>query len=341
MRADASGADSSTPDNPTIGCAPTTRMPAARLLSASTMTAANDTPSAATSLPVKISVRVRERVNTVFHVLYRSSAENTSPPAMLLTTGRPHKAAKPRMTSETARPESLTARPNSVSVGRLVWIMHDERRTRMERPAQTANRSRTLSCANSFEHSTPATAATPRRCHDDVARSGRRRTGQFEEQGFEGAGAAFQVADRDAAAAEGDDIPVERLLVGVDQQRVVRSRRDTHAAGARRHLQRARVVARAQDMGVVRCDGPQLVDRAGENHPSAIDDRDRAADLLHGVEIVAAEHDGRAVAGELPHHRADVACAGRIDRAGGLVEQEQPRAAQQGRGEPEALAHAG
>ena len=56
---------------------------------------------------------------------------------------------------------------------------------------------------------------------------------------------------------------------------------------------------------------------------------------------MAAEQDRHAVASELRQHRPDLAGAGGIETAGGLVEQQQSGRPQQRRGDPEALAHPG
>ena len=108
------------PDRSISGRWPITNTPAAMLLAASAVTARQQKATATSTLPAKISERLRERVRTLGQVPYRSSAENTSPPTTLASTGKAQSAANPRTTSGTAKPDSVTERPNSVSDGRLV-----------------------------------------------------------------------------------------------------------------------------------------------------------------------------------------------------------------------------
>ena len=66
----------------------------------------------------------------------------------------------------------------------------------------------------------------------------------------------------------------------------------------------------------------------------------RVAELLHLVHQVARQQHGHAVVGEPPDQDAHVAHARRVEAGGRLVEQQQPRRAQQRPGDAEALAHA-
>src|SRR5262249_39431709 len=153
---------SSTPDRLISGCDPISSTPAATLLSASMLTESREKPSAVTTFPANTSDRLRERVSTVFHVPYRSSAENTSTPTRLVRTGNPHNAAKPRTTSGTANPDSLTERPNRVSSGTLLCTFIDA--ANANGPAtHAASAMRAFSWAASLAHSTPTTATQPRR----------------------------------------------------------------------------------------------------------------------------------------------------------------------------------
>src|SRR5438552_7847880 len=95
--------------------------PAARLLTANAATASEEKPSAVSTFPANTSLRLQERVSTVVHVRWRSSAENKSPPTTLVITGNSHNAANPRTTRGVAKPDSFTLRPKRVSSGRLVW----------------------------------------------------------------------------------------------------------------------------------------------------------------------------------------------------------------------------
>ena len=69
------------------------------------------------------------------------------------------------------------------------------------------------------------------------------------------------------------------------------------------------------------------------------DDRDAVAELLDLVQEVAREQDRDPVAGEPADEVAHVAHAGRVEAGRRLVEQQQPRLAQQRRRDPEPLAH--
>src|SRR5262245_53937589 len=137
-----------------------TSTPAAMLLAASSVVVSSENATAVSALPVKISARLRDRVSTVAQVPWRSSAENKSPPTIPVNTGNAHNPANPSTTSDTAKPDSLAARPNNVSVGRLLC-------TRIEiakmngAATQIASSTCALTCASSFEHSTLITVNTP------------------------------------------------------------------------------------------------------------------------------------------------------------------------------------
>src|SRR5215471_14621359 len=148
------------PDRPTSGPDPMISRPAAMLLTARTPNASSENPSAAATLPANTSERAHERVSSVFHVPYRSSAENTSPPTMLVNAGSTHNAANPRTTSGSANPDSFTERPNSVSSGRLFCTRIAAAKANGP-TTHAASVTRVLIWADSFEHSAPATAAMP------------------------------------------------------------------------------------------------------------------------------------------------------------------------------------
>src|SRR4051812_20120739 len=86
--------------------------------------------------------------------------------------------------------------------------------------------------------------------------------------------------------------------------------------------------------------GEQVVEWAVVDDPPAADDRHPVAELLDLGEEVAREENRDPLFREPPHHVAHVAHAGRIEAGGGLVEQQEPRFADQRRGEAEPLAHA-
>ena len=104
-------------------------------------------------------------------------------------------------------------------------------------------------------------------------------------------------------------------------------------------LERPRVVGGAQ-LVAAGGGGDQLAERALVDHAAGAHDRDAVAQLLDLAHQVRGEQHGDALVGEPPHERAHVAHAGRVEAGGRLVEQQQPRVAQQRPGDPEPLAHA-
>ena len=84
----------------------------------------------------------------------------------------------------------------------------------------------------------------------------------------------------------------------------------------------------------------QVVELLLQHHPAAVEHPDPGAHLLDLGEQVAGDEDGGAVGVQREQQRADLADALRVEPVGRLVEHQQPRAAQQGVGQPEALAHA-
>ena len=135
---------------------------------------------------------------------------------MLARTGNTHSAANPSTTRGTAKPESVTDRPNKVSVGRLLCsrIAAAKANGLITHAARTR---RTFSCANSFDHSTPATVTDAAHAHDATpiraavrrqpaparAESGLVAPRELEEQRFERARAAFQMRGRQRRRVRG------------------------------------------------------------------------------------------------------------------------------------------
>ena len=81
--------------------------------------------------------------------------------------------------------------------------------------------------------------------------------------------------------------------------------------------------------------------RALPDDPPAVDDDDVVDGLLDLGEHVAGDEDRAPLAGRAAQEVAQPADALRVQAVGGLVEHEDLRIAEQGRGEPEPLAHAG
>ena len=80
--------------------------------------------------------------------------------------------------------------------------------------------------------------------------------------------------------------------------------------------------------------------RALGQQPSAADDRDRVGDQLHLAQDVAGDQDRLAPVGEAAHRRPDLVDARRVESVGRLVEDQQVRVLEQGRGDGEPLLHA-
>ena len=116
---------------------------------------------------------------------------------------------------------------------------------------------------------------------------------------------------------------------------------DRDDAGERGERDGGRVIGAAED-------DPQLVlvealeelrGRGGPDEPAAVEDGDVIADALDVVEDVGGVEDGD-LAPELAHEVEDLAAADRVERADGLVEQQDGRRTDQGLGDAEPLAHA-
>ena len=106
-----------------------------------------------------------------------------------------------------------------------------------------------------------------------------------------------------------------------------------------RARERARVVGRAQAVAGAAL-AAQVGERALVDDAAGVDDRDAIAQFLHLGQLVAGEQHRDPFAGEAADQQAHVAHAGRVQAGRGLVEDQQPRAAQQRRGDAQALAHA-
>src|SRR5215212_210207 len=113
-------------------------------------------------------------------------------------------------------------------------------------------------------------------------------------------------------------------------------------AQADEHLGRRPHVARPGDDDAQprRRDVAQLAEGALGDEPAAAHHRDVRADLLDLREQVRRDEDRAALPGELADECAHLAGALRIEAVRRLVEHEQVTRAQQGRGQPEPLAHA-
>jgi hypothetical protein len=83
-----------------------------------------------------------------------------------------------------------------------------------------------------------------------------------------------------------------------------------------------------------------LLDGAGDLELALLDDGDGVAEAVELAQDVAADHDADALAGDLAQDLAQLAAGERVEAVGGLVEQQQLGAVDQGAGDREALAHA-
>ena len=86
--------------------------------------------------------------------------------------------------------------------------------------------------------------------------------------------------------------------------------------------------------------GDDLVDGAGGEDAAAADDNEVVGGLGHLAHEVGGDEDGAALAGQAPAGLADPLDALGVQAVDGLVEDEDPRVAQQGGGDAQALAHA-
>ena len=84
----------------------------------------------------------------------------------------------------------------------------------------------------------------------------------------------------------------------------------------------------------------QIVGPPGGDDPAVVDDHDVVAHQLDLREQVRVEQDGGAARAQLLEQRPDDAPAGRVERARRLVEQQEPRRADQRLRDPEPLLHA-
>ncbi len=139
------------------------------------------------------------------------------------------------------------------------------------------------------------------------------------------------------ALAERDHEALEQLLVGAEAQLAVRRARRRRAELGRRVLGGVEI-GRAQAVPGAHRPG-QLGDVALVQDPAAVDDRDPVAQLLDVGHLVAREEHRDPLRREAADERLHVAHPGRVEAGLGLVEDEQPRAAQERGGDAEPLAH--
>ena len=85
---------------------------------------------------------------------------------------------------------------------------------------------------------------------------------------------------------------------------------------------------------------PQLVDRARKPQPAAVDDRDAIGDLLGDAQGVGRHENRRPGRGPLAEQVLDQAGAFRIESDHRLIEHQDRRIVEQGRGEDQPLPHA-
>ncbi len=139
--------------------------------------------------------------------------------------------------------------------------------------------------------------------------------------------ASSSVSAATARSSPASDKPARGGRDVVDPVRPARDRRGGAVVG------RAQVVAAGGA-------GDQLVQRALVDHAPAGDDRDAVAEVLDLVHQVRGQQHGQPVLGQPVHERAHVAHARGVEPGRRLVEQQQPRIAQQRPGDAEALLHA-
>ena len=166
-----------------------------------------------------------------------------------------------------------------------------------------------------------------------------RALGEREEALLERGGVGNQRAQPDVRARELEAELLDLGFLGSDADAV---RADDELADSREALADPgcpRIVGRAQGVGAG-CGGAQLVETAFVDDAPRADDRDAVAQLLDLVHEVAREQHGDAAGGQRADQGAHVPHARRVEPGGGLVEQQQPRAADQRPGDAEALAHA-
>ena len=86
--------------------------------------------------------------------------------------------------------------------------------------------------------------------------------------------------------------------------------------------------------------GHQALDRAGEAHAAAVQERDAGGEAADLVDPLRRPQDGGAAAGEAGDQRADALGALGVEVVGGLVDEQDGRRGQQRAGDREALLHA-
>ena len=86
--------------------------------------------------------------------------------------------------------------------------------------------------------------------------------------------------------------------------------------------------------------GQQLLDRALADEPPGVDDPDDVDELLDLAQDVARDEDRLAGRGEMAQRLAHGHDPRRVEAVGGFIEEQQPRVAEQGRGDAQSLLHA-
>ena len=149
-------------------------------------------------------------------------------------------------------------------------------------------------------------------------------------------------AHRDARVAERQDERVEAALLDGDRQPAAGRAAGAHARGCRRRSpardRRRWCAARRRRRAPA---ARELRGGAVPHDPALADHRVGVAHLLQLADLVAGQQHRDALVGELAHQRGDGAGARGVKAARGLVEQQQPRRAQQRGGDAQPLAHPG
>src|ERR1700736_2957225 len=85
---------------------------------------------------------------------------------------------------------------------------------------------------------------------------------------------------------------------------------------------------------------PQLLQSAGHDDRALVQDRDPVGEVLGLVEVLGRQEHGRAAVSEVLDYLPDLNAALGVEAAGRLVEEDDPRVADQAHGDVEATAHA-
>ncbi|CAM5269534.1 hypothetical protein STENM223S_02555 [Streptomyces tendae] len=175
--------------------------------------------------------------------------------------------------------------------------------------------------------------------------------GQREEDLVEARLAEGEVVDGDACAGQLGERPC-RLVGGGVAGRGVEPGGERHGVGFQLHLREQQVAQQPLGVGTALGVAQPHMDGTGAHgrlelalgalgdHPALVDHGDPGRELVGLVQVLRGQQDGGALCDDRAHDVPHLVAAARVEAGGGLVEEQQVRGVEDGRGDVDAAPHA-